>query len=185
MQTSLDGFIEGPNGDMNWISHDDESWDSIFPLLESVDTILVGRVMYADYQQHWRETLTNPSAPKNDLAYARYAEKTRHIVFSKTLEKVDPIAIGWKNTEIMKGDLAEEITQLKKQPGKNMMIFGGATLVSSLMKLGLIDEYQLLVNPVTLGNGKSPFKEKHKLKLVSTKTYKCGVVELNYLPGEK
>jgi len=180
MQASLDGFIEGPNGNMDWLPYDDEeSWASIFQLLKSVDTILTGGVMYPGYEKHWGETLTNPSAPKNEIEYARFAEKTRHLVFSKTLKKVD-----WKNTEIMKGDLAEEIAQLKKQPGKNMVIFGGARLVSSFIKLGLI-EYHLLINPVTLGSGKSPFTEKHKLKLAHSKTYKSGVVELHYLPNKE
>jgi dihydrofolate reductase len=186
MQASLDGFIEGPNGDMDWLAYDDEeSWASIFQLLKSVDTVLAGSVMYPGYEKYWRETLTNPSAPKNEIEYARFADKTQHIVFSNTLEKTDPIAIGWKNTKIVKGNIADEVAQLKKQAGMNMVIFGGASLVSSFIRLGLIDEYHLLINPVTLGGGKSPFKEKHKLKLVDSKTYKSGLVELHYLPTKE
>jgi dihydrofolate reductase len=91
--------------------------------------------------------------------------------------------VGWKNTRIARGNIQEELSNLKKQPGKSMVVWGGASLASSLINLGLIDEYRLLVNPVLLGRGKSLFKDvskKHQLKLVETKAFKSGVVALYY-----
>jgi len=178
MQMSLDGFIEGPNGAMDWFPRDnDEQWEDLFNLLRSADTFLLGRAMYPAYSNYWRSVLTNQSAPKNEIKYARIAEKTQHIVFSKTMEKAD-----WENTRIAK-DISEEIYNLKQQPGKDIIVWGGATLASALINLGLIDEYRLLVNPVLLGSGKSLFKDLkdgHRLKLIKIKTFKSEVILLNY-----
>ncbi len=179
MQLTLDGFIEGPNGEMDWLIYDDDGqWKDLFEMLRSVDTFLLGRAMYPGYADYWRATLANPSAPKNEMEYARLAEKTSHIVFSRTLEKAD-----WKNTRIARGNIQEEISNLKQQPGKDMVVWGGASFASSLINQGLVDEYRLLVNPVLLGKGKSLFKdvsEKHQLNLVETKTFKSGIVVLRY-----
>ncbi len=100
------------------------------------------------------------------------------IVFSKTLEKAE-----WKNTKLIKEIVAEEVLRMKKQPGKNMVIYGSGSIVSAFMNLGLTDEYHLFVNPIVLGIGKPLFKDlkdTHKLKLVRTKTFSNGVVLLQY-----
>jgi dihydrofolate reductase len=113
---------------------------------------------------------------KNEIAYARLADKTPHIVLSRTLDKV-----AWKTTRIVRE--VEEIRRLKQQPGKDMHVIGGATLVSSLMNLGLIDEVGMIVNPLILGGGKALFKdvkERHALKLVRAKPLKSGKVSLTY-----
>lgn len=106
---------------------------------------------------------------------------TTKIVFSKTLEKSE-----WDNTAIGKGDIEEEIQQLKNKPGKDIIVYGGANFVSNLLKQGLIDEYHFFINPAVLGNGMTIFKEieqKLNLKLVKAKSFVCGIVVLCYQPG--
>ena len=149
MQVSLDGFTVGPNGEMDWISVDDQVWEYVNDQLRSVDTFLLGRVTYQQWEYYWPAALTNPSSTKNEIEFSRLADKTQKIVFSRTLKKVD-----WKNTRLVKENIAEEIAKLKQQPGKNLVLSGGASLASTFMKLGLIDEYRILVNPVVLGSGK-------------------------------
>jgi dihydrofolate reductase len=186
LQVSVDGFIEGPNGELDWaMAEDEETWRDVFAMLESVDACILGRVMYPEYERYWLAVLANPTgslplsgkpATKNEIAYARWADKTPHIVVSKTLAEVE-----WKTARIVRD--VEEIRKLKQQPGKDMYVVGGATLVSSLMTAGLIDEVKLMVNPVILGGGKALFKdvkERKSLKLVRTKPLKSGKVSLTY-----
>lgn len=190
LHVSVDGFIEGPNGELDWVMHEDEqTWREVFETLAHVDTFILGRVMYPAYEQYWLAVLSNPGGPlpltgksatKNEVAYARLADKTPHIVLSQTLDSVE-----WKTTRIVRD--VEEIRRLKQQPGKDMHVVGGATLVSSLMNAGLIDELQLLVNPIILGGGKALFKdvkERHALKLVRSKALKSGKVSLAYTTAE-
>jgi dihydrofolate reductase len=182
MQVTLDGFIEGPNGELDWaMKEDEETWQDHFELMRSVDTLLLGRVMYPAYEKYWLSAPTSPSSTKSEIEYARLADRTQKVVFSKTLEKVE-----WKTTRIIKDHIAEEILKMKQQPGKDMLILGGAGLVSSFTNLGLIDEYHLVVNPVVLGGGKPLFKgvkERLKLKLIGTKTFRSGKVVLHYGKG--
>jgi dihydrofolate reductase len=186
LQTSVDGFIEGPNGELDWaMAEDDETWRDIFAMLDSVDTCILGRVMYPEYEQYWLAVLANPTgslplsgrpATKNEIAYAQWADKTPHIVVSKTLKDVK-----WKTSRIVRD--VEEIRKLKQQPGQNMYVVGGATLVGSLMSAGLIDEVRLVINPLLLGGGKALFKdvkERKALKQVRTKTLRSGKVSLTY-----
>ena len=186
LQVSVDGFIEGPNGELDWaMAEDEETWRDVFAMLESVDACILGRVMYPEYERYWLAVLANPTgslplsgkpATKNEIAYARWADKTPHIVVSKTLAEVE-----WKTARIVRD--VEEIRKLKQQPGKDMYVVGGATLVSSLLTAVLIDEVKLMVNPVILGGGKALFKdvkERKSLKLVRTKPLKSGKVSLTY-----
>jgi len=186
LQTSVDGFIEGPEGELDWaMTEDEETWKDVFAMFKSVDTCILGRVMYSEYEQYWKAVLANPGGPlplsgkaatKNEIAYARWANKTPHIVVSKTLDEV-----AWKTTRIVRD--IEKIRKLKEQPGKDIYVVGGATLVGSLMNAGLIDEVQLTVNPLILGGGKALFKdvkERKLLKLVRAKPLKSGKVSLTY-----
>jgi dihydrofolate reductase len=140
---SVDGFIEGPSGELDWV----ETWEDPFDLLPQIDTCILGRAMYPGYERYWSAVLANPEgilpftgrvASKGEIDYAHFAEKTPHIVLSKTLDR-----ISWKNTRIVRD--VEEIRKIKQQPGKDMHAVGGATLVSSLMNQGLIDELRLVV----------------------------------------
>jgi dihydrofolate reductase len=186
LQTSVDGFIGGPNGELDWaMAEDEETWRDVFGMLESVDTCILGRVMYPLYEQYWMAVLSNATGPlplsgklatKNEIKYARWADKTPHIVVSKTLDKV-----VWKTMRIVRH--IQEIQKLKQQPGKDMHVLGGATLVSSLMNAGLIDEVRLMVNPIILGGGKALFKDlndRKSLHFVHAKPLKSGKVSLIY-----
>jgi dihydrofolate reductase len=178
LQTSVDGFIEGPNRELDWaMADDEETWREMDETLSTVDTFILGRGMYPEYEQYWLTLLANPKGgTKNEITYARRADKIPHIVLSKTLDKV-----AWETTRIVRD--VEEIRGMKQQPGKDMLVFGGATLVSSLMNLGLIDELRLIVNPLILGGGKALFKDvqaRHTLKLIQAKPLKSGKVALSY-----
>jgi|SRR5688572_4870082 len=189
MQMSLDGYIEGPSGEMDWFIIDErEQWTDMFEFHKSIDTILLGAGMYPDYADYWRRALSDPKALPDEKEYSRLAGKTEHIVFSNSLTKVDPKAPEdyhgeWrKNTRIVKGDVKTEVLKLKQSSGKDIVLFGGASMASSFIELALIDEYRLFVNQIILGGGKSFFQKvkRRPLKLISSKTYKSGVVLLHY-----
>jgi dihydrofolate reductase len=181
LRVSLDGFIEGPNEELDWV----DTWEDPFDICHQVDTCILGRRMYPGYEQYWATILADPEsvlpftgrvASKGEIEYARFAGKTPHIVLSRTLNEV-----SWKNTRIVR--TAVEIRKMKQQAGKDMYAVGGATLVSSLMNLGLIDELRLVVQPVILGGGKALFKdvnERHALKFVEAKPLESGMVHLTY-----
>ena len=181
LRVSVDGFIEGPNGELDWV----ETWEDPFDFLPQIDTFILGRGMYPGYEQYWRAILANPEgilpftgkvASKGEIDYAQFADKTPHIVLSKTLDKV-----AWKNTRVVRD--VEEIRNMKHQPGKDMHAVGGATLVSSLMNLRLIDELRLVVHPIVLGGGKALFKDvtgRHALKFLDAKPLTTGMVRLTY-----
>jgi len=176
---SLDGFIAGPNGDTSWMQTDDEEqWLDTFEMLRSVDLILVGGVTFREYRDYWKQALTNPKASPNEVAYARLAEKTKHILFSSSV--TDP---QWQNTQIIKGKVVDEVAKLKAQPGKDIYIVGGAKLAATLIDADLVDEYRLTINPAIIGNGKSFFRDqhtKHLLEPVQTKVLKTGVIIAQY-----
>ena len=192
MQMSLDGYVEGPAGEMDWFIDDDEIWKEMFEFLKSIDTILLGAGMYPGYVDYWRGVLSDPKARPDEVKYSRLAGKIEHIVFSNSLTKIDPKAPDdydgeWrKNTRIVKGDVKTEVLKLKQSSsGKDIVLWGGASMASSFIELGLIDEYQLSVNQIILGGGKSLFQKvtKHSLKLIGSKTHKSGVVLLRYKPS--
>ena len=186
MMMSLDGFIAGPNDEMDWLPpfNDDALWKDIhkqmWKNLQSVDTLLLGRVTYQIWEKYWPAAAANPASTKNDLAFSRYADETQKVVFSRTLE-----GVGWNNTRLVKDNIAEEISRLKGQPGKNLALAGGAGIAQTFMRLGLIDDYQLLVHPVILGRGKPLFKGLEngiRLKLVGAQTLRPEVAALHYKP---
>ena len=177
MQMSLDGYVEGPNGDMSWLSQGgDEEWHEMFDDLKSVDTMLLGGKMYPGYADYWRSLLTNPG-PANFVKYAHLADKTPHIVFTQSDFKPD-----WENTKVAK-DPTEEIARLKKEDGGNIFVWGGANFAANLINLGLIDEYRISLNPTLVGGGKSFSKELNKfkpLKFISAKPLGSGMIILKY-----
>ena len=181
VQMSVDGFIGGPNGEMDWMTWtwDDKIKEYVNELTDSVDTILLGRKMTPGFIGHW--SAVQPSDPS--YPFARKMMDKPKVVFSKTLDKSDPIAIGWENTTIAKGDISDEVNKLKNQAGKDIVVYGGAGFDSSLIKAGLIDEFHLFINPAAIGNGLPIFKEisdKQQLKLVKAIPFDCGIVVLNY-----
>jgi dihydrofolate reductase len=178
---SVDGFIEGPKGELDWV----DTWEDPFELLPQIDTCILGRGMYPGYEQYWSAILANPEgalpftgkvASKGEIAYAHFAERTPHVILSKTLDKAT-----WKNTRIVRD--IEEIRRMKQQPGKDMHAVGGATLVCSLMNQRLIDELRLVVHPIILGGGKALFKDvkqRQALTFLDAKPLESGLVRLAY-----
>jgi dihydrofolate reductase len=173
---SVDGCIAGPNNEMDWLISDDEIMKYIDDIAESVDTIIMGRKMVDGFISHWSSRMNN--SDDNWNAFAKKMIAIPKIVFTKTLTKSN-----WINTEIAKGDLKDEITKLKYQKGKDILVYGGASFDSSLIKEKLIDEFYLLVVPIVFGNGKTIFKELkeiQKLILIESRVFDCGVVLLHY-----
>ncbi len=178
MHTSLDGFVAGPNGELDWISYDEELEKYAAELVSNVGSPLYGRVTYQMMESYWPSVLKNPASTKYELEHAQWVENIDKVVFSKTLQKVE-----WKNTRLIKENIAEEIRKLKQQPGNDLVIFGSPGLAQTFMRLDLIDEYRLTVNPVVLGRGIPLFKEikeRINLKLINAKTFNSGVVGLHY-----
>nr|WP_294943905.1 dihydrofolate reductase family protein [uncultured Mucilaginibacter sp.] len=181
METTLDGYVEGKNGDMSWMQFDDDAtWAELFDMLnDKVDLFLLGRNMWHGYRDYWRKALAEPDKfSKHEVEYAKLAEKTPHIVFSKTLKES-----GWENTTINSGDLEAEIKKIKASDGKDIQIVGGAEFAASMLDTGLVDEYRILVNPAIIGGGKSFFhqiKNRHSLQLTEVKQLNGRVVALVY-----
>ena len=177
---SIDGYITGPNNEQDWMVFfgDEKLKEYEFRLLESVETILLGRKMTNEFITYWTEVLNKPS--DSWYAFAKKLIETPKIVFTKTLTKSE-----WPNTEIATGDLKEEITKLKSQEdsGGDIIVYGGASFDSSLIKENLIDEYYLFINPVAIGNGKTIFKdlkEIRKFTLVESIAFDSGIVLIHY-----
>ena len=176
---SLDGFISGPNGEIDWFKWDKEVEDYVKAQLGSMDTILFGRVTYELMASYW----PTATAATNDQMIIDAMNNLPKIVFSKTLEKVE-----WNNSRLVKDDIEGEVAKLKRQPGKDMVIYGSGGIVSTLTQMGLIDEYRIFVNPIVLGNGKPLFKDiqsRLTLKHINTKSFGNGLVLLCYRPEEK
>jgi len=179
---SLDGFIVGPNEDISWVTNNfnDEMGKYAGDLMNSMDYILLGRVTYQIMINAW-PNWTEETAPG-----AERMNNVPKIIFSRTLDKVE-----WgkyNNARLVNDNVAEEITKIKQQPGKDMVIYGSANLVQGLTRMGLIDEYQLLLHPIILGSGKPLFNGLTKsvtLKLLRSDTFKNGVVVLYYQPERK
>ena len=180
VQMSIDGYIAGPNGEMDFMAWnwDDELKRYVDTITEPVDCIVLGRKLAEGFIPYWATVAANPNDPER--ASGEKFTNTRKVVFTKTLDKSE-----WDNTVLAKGDLVDEITRLKKQDGKDIIAYGGATFVSALIKHGLIDEFHLFVNPTAIGKGKAIFKEldgKQDLTLVKATGFDCGIVVLHYEP---
>jgi dihydrofolate reductase len=182
---SLDGFASGPNGELDWFAYKGflkgtELGKYTRTLLSSVDSILLGRQTYEEFSSRW------PTRTDDDPVITERMNNLPKFVFSRSLKQV---AWGnWGTAKLVKEDAATALNKMKKEPGKDMVILGSFTLVSALMKAGLIDEYQLLVYPVVLGKGRPEFKdlnERYSLNLIDVKQFKSGAVELVYQPSRE
>ena len=170
---SLDGYFKGPNEDIIWHNHDPEGTELSIEGLSSGSTLIFGRTTYQMMASFW----TSPNAMETMKPVADGMNNNNKIVFSRTLEKAD-----WNNTRLVKDNLPEEIKRLKQQ-GTTMTILGSGSILTQCASHGLLDELQLLVDPVAIGNGTSIFKGLEKsfnLKLTGTRTFSNGAVLLNY-----
>lgn len=173
LAVSLDGFIEGPNGEVDWLSFTEETGEVLNDFIKDVDTVLYGRITYDAWGTY------KPSDNSSDFEKGFYNEmdkKTKY-VFSKNKSKFegDPIVIN--------SDIEKQILDIKKMDGKNIWLYGGANLITSLLNLNLIDEFRLAICPIILGAGKPLFEninDRKKLKLISAKGHESGMVELIY-----
>ena len=173
---TLDGYFAGKGGDISWHIVDAEFQEYAKKTSNSGNTLLFGRVTYDLMNSYW----TAQEAIKDDPVVAKGMNESKKIVFSKTLAKAD-----WANTRLVKSDLIEEIRKLKRQSGKDMTILGSGSIVAQLTQAGFIDEYQILVNPVVLGKGKTMFEgvdRKIELTLTKSHTFRNGSVLLHYKP---
>jgi len=176
---SLDGFTSGPDNDMRFVgeSFNDEMGKYEDDIVNQADTLVLGRVTYESFAGSWPHVPDKPDASEGEKAYARKLNAMRKLVFSRTLDRAE-----WHNSQVMRQIDPQEINTFKQQDGKDMLIYGSASIVQQLAQLSLIDEYQLLVHPVALGRGKPLFSDRVKLKLVSAKPFRSGVVLMTYQP---
>lgn len=179
MQMTIDGFVAGPNDELNWMKFDwaDDIKNYVNELTDSVDTIIMGRKMTDGFISYW----SNVKPQSEEYQFARKMMEKHKIVFTKSLGQSK-----WENTSLAKGDLKDEIDKLKNQTGKDIIVYGGVGFVSSLVQSGLIDEYYLFINPVVLGDGRTIFRgveKKVDVKLAESRKFSCGIVINKYSRG--
>ena len=179
MHISLDGFVAGPNGEMNWIKVDEEIFDHVGKRISETDTALYGRVTYEMMEGYWPTAGDPPDASKHNKDHSKWYKKAHKLVLSKAMKEAD-----LTNTTIISDSLSERLNAIKGQPGTEILLFGSPTATHSLMQENLIDGYWLFVNPIILGQGIPLFtgsKDKTGLKLLTTRPFTLGVTELNYI----
>lgn len=183
---SLDGFVAGPNDELDWISYDDELEQYAHSMHAITDAVIWGRRTYEGMASYWLTVPGNPTSTAAELEHARWLDHATKIVVSRTLDHID-----WNNahnTVLMKENIAEEINNIKQQPGKDIWFLGSPMLAQTFMQLDLIDEYRININPTVLGHGKPLFANVTRnfpLKLLEARTFKSGVVGLRYEPERK
>lgn len=186
MHLSLDGFVAGPNGEMNWIKVDEEIFDHVGKRISKGDTALYGRVTYQMMENYWPTAADKPTASRHDIEHSKWYKNVHKVVLSKTIK-----GEGVANTTIISDNLSNHINEIKQSRpatgdsgSEDILLFGSPTATHSLMQQNLIDGYWLFVNPIILGRGIPLFvdiKAQIKLKLLSTRQFTSGVTELNYI----
>lgn len=176
VQISIDGYVAGPNGEEDWVvrASDEKLWQLINELPDNSDTLLLGRKMAEAFIPHFEEFASDSTK----ITFAQKMVNIPKIIFSRTLDK--PFG---KNTSLAKGTLADEIAVLKNQNGRDILVYGGAGFVSSLIAGGHIDEFFFFVNPVMINKGMRIFDlldKRQKLSLISATPYECGVTVIHY-----
>jgi dihydrofolate reductase len=180
MQMTIDGFVAGPNGENDWVfipgKQDPAAFKFGIDLAGSCDTLLMGSKLTAEFTGHWQNVADNqPDSPWNP--FAKLIADMRKIVFSHTKQE-----FNFRNLEVENGDLAMVVNELKKQPGKDIVVYGGVNFAKSLVSLNLVDEYYFIVNPVALGAGQTIFSERKIMQLEESITYLNGKVMNKYVP---
>jgi dihydrofolate reductase len=179
MHISLDGFVASPQGELNWVKVDQELFDHVGLRIKETDTALYGRVTYQMMESYWPTAGDKPGASKHDIEHSHWYKHARKIVLSNSIDCKDLV-----NTEIINDHLTDSINQIKQEEGSEILVFGSPTATHALLQANLIDGFWLFVNPVILGQGVPLFdniKDKVNLKLLNSKQFSSGVIELNYL----
>ena len=174
---SLDGYYTSPKNEIDWFEFDQEEIDWSKEILRRVDAMLFGRVTYQEFSGFW--PTASPSPDGFDSEIIGHLNGTRKLVFSRTLADAP-----WGPATLIREDPVTAVSLLKNEPGKDMVVIGSGTLVSALVKAGLVDEYRIRVRPMILGAGKPAFVDRdarHPLKLVSGRTFTNGVLALHYV----
>ncbi len=177
--TTVDGYHEGPNQEFDWPVVDDEFDEFAVQQLDEADVLLFGRVTYQGMAAYW----PTRAAQEDDPRVAARMNSLSKIVVSRALDQVE-----WANTRLIKDNVADEISVLKRQPGKDIAVLGSSSLTVSLLELGLVDELRIMVMPVVLGEGRSLFSsagERISLRLMNTRTFSSGNVLLTYQPAAR
>ncbi len=183
MHVTLDGFVAGLNGEMDWIIIDNEAFDFVGNLTNQSDTAIYGRVTWEMMDNYWPTAANNPKATKHDVEHSNWYNSVEKFVISDSMKSRKK-----EKTTFIGDDITQEIKKLKDESGKNILLFGSPSVVRFLMKENLIDEYWLYLNPVILGKGISMFaelKNKIELSLKSSKVFNCGVIALQFTKKEK
>ncbi|HRK53965.1 MAG TPA: dihydrofolate reductase family protein [Cyclobacteriaceae bacterium] len=185
MHLSLDGFVAGPKGEMDWIKVDEEIFDHVGKRISKGDTAMYGRVTYQMMENYWPTAGDAPTASRHDIEHSKWYKKVHKVVLSKTIK-----GEGLTHTTIISDNLSAHINALKQSRppsgdsgSEDILLFGSPTATHSLMQQNLIDGYWLFVNPIILGRGIPLFvdiKAQIKLKLLTTRQFTSGVTELNY-----
>ena len=176
---SLDGFVAGPNGELDGFPHGEENLQFVCELTKNADSALFGRVSYELLNKYWPSARNHPGATKPEIDYSNWYNKTTKFVVSEAMSKENLI-----NTIVINENVPDEISKMKQHAGKSILIFGSPSVSQLLMQYNLIDDYWIFMNPVVFGKGISLFSDsvnKTKLKLVATKQFANGEVALNYI----
>ncbi|MDD2314561.1 MAG: dihydrofolate reductase family protein [Proteiniphilum sp.] len=179
VHVSLDGFVAGPNGEINWVKINEEIFDHVGKRIRECESALYGRVTYQMMENYWPTAGDKPTATKHDIEHAKWYKTAHKVVLSRTMKGADLM-----NTTIISDNLSDSIAELKRQPGKEILLFGSPTATHFLVQQNLIDGFWLFVNPIILGQGIPLFadiKERINLKLLTTRQFDIGVTELNYI----
>jgi dihydrofolate reductase len=178
LHLSVDGFSAAENGALDWIPYSEAFQRYADKVVKTVGIPVYGRVTYEMMKGYWPALLTDPSASKHDREHAEWLEGVQKIVVSTTLPEQD-----WNNTRVIRENVVGELAKLKKEPGKDLVIFGSIALATSLIESGIIEEFQFTISPVVLGKGKSfirAIEKKVPLELLSSETIEGGIVGLHY-----
>lgn len=176
--TSLDGYVAGPNNEMDWINVDEHLFEYSGMLTDNADAALYGRVTYQMMEEYWPTADEQVNASKHDIQHSRWYKNSTKIVISKTMKDSNIT-----NTIILSENIVDQVQRIKQQDGKNILIFGSPTASHILMHHNLIDDFRLFVYPILIGEGIPIFKninEKVNLKLVESNVMSSGVVVLHY-----
>jgi dihydrofolate reductase len=179
MHISLDGFVAGLKGEMDWIKVDEEIFDYVEKRISETDTALYGRVTYEMMENYWPTAGDKPTASRHDINHSKWYKKAHKLVLSRTLK-----GTSLTNTTVISDKLEDRFNEIKQQTGSEIALFGSPTATHSLIQLNLIDGFWLFVNPIILGRGIPLYTgvtDKIKLKLLTTRQFKSGVTELNYI----